>query len=636
MFVLGTAGHVDHGKSVLVHSLTGIDPDRLQEEKERGMTIDLGFAWLKLPSGREVSIVDVPGHERFIKNMLAGAGGIDVALLIVAADEGVMPQTREHLAILDLLGIEKGIVVITKRDLVDEEWLELVRLDVQELVAGTTLAESPIVAVSAVSGEGLDELISIIDSLLDSVPVKKDIGRPRLPVDRAFTIAGFGTVVTGTLLDGKLSLGQEVEILPQGLRGRLRGLQTHKQKVELALPGTRVAANLSGVSTSASVTKNELRRGDVLTAPGWLSPTKAIDGKLRLLTSALHPLHHNTIITFHYATTEVSGKVRLLTREKIEPGEEEWVQIVLAHPIAIVKGDHFIVRSPNETLGGGVILDTHVRHHRHSRTKIVQSLEARDSSDPQKVSLATLSEKQPLTLKKLALLCNFTTSETERIIHSLIASKEVIMLPAVRKEDMLLFSVSGWTDFAERIKQAVEKYHHQFPLRPGMPMEELKGKMMIPFLFFTPAFQQLIGDNVLAQSEAVVQLPDFEIQLTPSQQESVDLFLESLNRNPYSPLQDLLLEQDLLELLIRNGKVVKVSNEVVFISSAYDKMREGIISLLESQGKITLGEVRDLLHTSRKYALAMLQHLDEEKITIRDGNDRMLYKHHRSYQVTAR
>ena len=263
MFVLGTAGHVDHGKSTLIHALTGIDPDRLREEKEREMTIDLGFAWLKLPSGREVSIVDVPGHERFIKNMLAGVGGIDLALLVIAADEGVMPQTREHLAILDLLRVERGIVVITKRDLVDEELLELVMMEAKDTIQGTTLAQAPVVAVSAIAGEGLSDLVATIDHLLDATPPKRDIGRPRLPIDRVFTISGFGTVVTGTLIDGQLSVGQEVEIVPHRLKSRLRGLQTHKTKVETAAPGSRVAANLSGVATT------QLERGDVLTS-SWL------------------------------------------------------------------------------------------------------------------------------------------------------------------------------------------------------------------------------------------------------------------------------------------------------------------------------------------------------------------------------
>ena len=266
MFVLGTAGHIDHGKSVLVRALTGIDPDRLREEKERGMTIDLGFAWLRLPSGQEVGIVDVPGHERLIKNMLAGVGSIDLALLIIDASEGVMPQTREHLAILNMLGIKRAVAVITKKDLVDNEWLSLVKIEIEKLLSPTALSQAPIVSVSALTGEGLPDLVSVIDKLLGSTPPKKDIGRPRLPIDRVFTIAGSGTVVTGTLIDGSLTVGQDVEIIPSDLRSRIRGLQTHKAQVDTATPGSRVGANLVGIATS------QLQRGDVLTKPGWPSP----------------------------------------------------------------------------------------------------------------------------------------------------------------------------------------------------------------------------------------------------------------------------------------------------------------------------------------------------------------------------
>ncbi|MER3420669.1 MAG: selenocysteine-specific translation elongation factor, partial [Chloroflexota bacterium] len=304
--VIGTAGHVDHGKSTLVQALTGIDPDRLQEEKARGMTIDLGFAWLKLPGGEEISIIDVPGHERFIKNMLAGVGGIDLALLVIAADEGVMPQTREHLAIIDLLQIRAGVVAITKTDLVEPDWLELVVADVEETLAGTTLADSPIVPCSAYTGAGLDQLVHTIEERLAQTPPKRDIGRPRLAIDRAFTIAGFGTVVTGTLIDGPLRVGQEVEIVPGGLRSRVRGLQTHRQKVEVARPGSRTAVNLAGLAVDA------LRRGQVLTVPGWLRPTTAVDVSLKAVAGLTHPIKHNTTVTFHTGAAEVEAKLRLL------------------------------------------------------------------------------------------------------------------------------------------------------------------------------------------------------------------------------------------------------------------------------------------------------------------------------------
>ena len=349
MYVVGTAGHVDHGKSTLVETLTGIDPDRLREEKERGLTIDLGFAWLKLPSGNEVSIIDVPGHERFVNNMLAGVGGIDLALLIVAADESVMPQTREHLAILDLLQIQRGMIVITKSDLVDEEIVELVGAEVEDVLEGTVLEGAPIMNVSAITGQGIPELVSAIDDMLQETQPKKDLGRPRLPIDRSFTITGFGTVVTGTLIDGDINVGQEVELILSGQRTRIRGIQTHKNKQDIAQPGTRVAANLIGVP------HDNIYRGEVLTTSGWLRPTTAMDVHLRVIPGAPHALRHNMFLTVHTGSSEVIARLRLLDSDTAEPGATTWAQLKLDSPLAVVKGDYFVIRSNQTTLGPLII-----------------------------------------------------------------------------------------------------------------------------------------------------------------------------------------------------------------------------------------------------------------------------------------
>ena len=612
--VLGTAGHVDHGKSVLVEALTGIDPDRLQEEKERGLTIDLGFAWLTLPSGREVGIVDVPGHEHFIKNMLAGVGGIDVALLVVAADEGVMPQTREHLAILDLLQVDRGIAIITKKDLVDEELLELVTLEVSEILAGTTLAQAPIVTVSALTGEGLPELVSTIDQVLDSATPKKDIDRPRLPIDRVFTMAGFGTVVTGTLVDGSLSRGQEVEILPAGVRARIRGLQSHKRKIDIVSPGNRVAANLSGIATS------KLKRGDVLTTPGWLIPARAFDVKLHLLSSTPRPLPHNATVTFHHGAAETLGKVRLLERDKIEPGETTWAQFLLAQPIAAVKDDRFIIRSPQETLGGGLIVGPRAKRHRRFRPDIIEGLATREGGTAEQVVLTIIQEEEPLELEKLLALSNLPRAGAEEALKSLAAPKKITVLGDMK----LLFSAQGWEKLAREATQAVQKYHQRFPLRHGPPKEELRGKLKTPAKFFPHALEQLVRDGSLIEAGPTVHLPDHKPQPTPEQRAEVDAFLDRLARNPYSPTLDPLPEPDLLNLLIEERKLIKVSDDVIFLASAYDKMVEETVAHIRSQGKVTVAEVRDLLHTSRKYALALMEHLDRQKITRRIGDERVL------------
>jgi selenocysteine-specific elongation factor len=354
MRVIGTAGHVDHGKSTLIEALTGMNPDRLKEERERQMTIDLGFAWMELPSGEQVGIVDVPGHRDFIENMLAGVGGIDAALFVVAADEGVMPQTREHLAILDILQIRAGLVALTKIDLIDDpDWLDLVEEDVRQVLVGTVLEDVPVVRVSAKNGTGTSELLDILDEVLAERPPRQDLGRPRLPVDRVFSIAGFGTVVTGTLSDGHLQIGEEVEILPNGTQGRIRGLQTHKQKEDLALPGSRTAVNISGV------TLEEIRRGDVVAHRGDYQPTRRMDVKFRLLKDASLALKHNTEVKLFVGAAEVLARVRTLGSEVINPGEPGWLQLEMKAPVVVMRGDHYILRrpSPGETMGGGTIID---------------------------------------------------------------------------------------------------------------------------------------------------------------------------------------------------------------------------------------------------------------------------------------
>ena len=426
MRVIGTAGHVDHGKSRLVEALTGIDPDRLKEEKEREMTIDLGFAWLTLPSGEPVGIVDVPGHRDFIENMLAGVGGIDAALFVVAADEGVMPQTREHLAILDLLGVRNGVVALTKMDLVeDKEWLELVQLDVTELLEGTVLADAPMVPVSVRTGQGLQALLEELDRLVENVPPRSDLGRPRLPVDRVFTIAGFGTVVTGTLIDGSLQVGQEVEILPQGLKARVRGLQTHKEKIERAVPGSRVAVNLTGVS------KDEVQRGDVVTTPGWLRPTTLVDVHLRYLDSATRPLRHNAALKFFSGSAEVMAKGRLLDREAIPPGGDGWVQLRLAEAVALARGDRFIVRQPSPavTVGGGQVVDPHPRRrYRRFRSEVTARLETLARGSPEEILLQSLEAGQPCQVGTLLERSGLAMEEADQALQQLLDSDQVLIL----------------------------------------------------------------------------------------------------------------------------------------------------------------------------------------------------------------
>ena len=616
MFVLGTAGHIDHGKSVLVHALTGIDPDRLSEEKARGMTIDLGFAWLKLPGGREVGIVDVPGHERFVKNMLAGVGGIDLALLVIAANESVMPQTREHLAILDLLAVPRGIAVITKKDLVDEEWLGLVRMEVEELLTPTVLTGSPIVVVSALTGEGLPELTATIDRMLDETPARKEAKRARMPIDRVFTMAGAGTVVTGTLLDGPLSVGDEVEVMPAGLKSRLRGLQTHRSRIETAEPGSRVAANLVAVTTS------QLQRGDTLARPGWLKPTTMLSARLRLLDYVRRPLKHNARLSFYTGAAEAVARIRRLEGEQLKPGETAWVQLLLDRPVAALNGDHFIIRSTTDTYGGGRITDAHASRLRRFRPDVIDGLNIKEGGSTEEVVLALLDANRPTSPSAVSERSGLPRAEVASAIDSLIDQGEVVRIG--QQEDSTLFTWSGWQKLADRAAGLVRDYHGRFPTRPGIPRGELANKL-VSKTHSQPVLTALVGQGIVVEDGPNVRLPEHRVHLSRVQEDSMDQFLKSLKESPYNPPATLIPEPDVLSLLIEQREVVKVAEGVVFSTAAYDAMVERVTAHIGEQGKVSLAEVRDMFATSRRYAQGLLEYLDSKKVTRRVGDERVLY-----------
>ncbi len=619
MHVIGTAGHVDHGKSTLVEALTGMDPDRLREEKERGLTIDLGFAWMELDDGREVSIVDVPGHERFVGNMLAGVGGIDLAMLVVAADESVMPQTREHLAILDLLNVDRGLIVITKSELVDEEWRELLRAEIEETVAETCLRDSPIVEVSAVSGQGLAQLRSTMSDLLKVMPLRVDLGRPRLPVDRSFTIAGFGAVVTGTLVDGSLAVGQEVELALSGERARVRGLQTQKTKVESIGPGNRVAANLSGVRAA------DIERGDVLTSPGWLSPTAAVDVRLRMIADAPRAARHNMFVNVHAGSGEAVGRLRLLDADTLEPGGAAWAQLKLETPMAVVKGDYFVIRAGGSTLGGGNVVDPHAPRHRRRDAPLLDRLEAMESGSARDVLLKMIEASEPAAFGELINRANIATDEATDELGLMAQDGLVMPLgPGVIGNGTVLYSAAGWSRLKRRASEALAAYHTQFPLRPGTPREELRSRLGITSQVAVFTIPKLIEEGVLAEEENAVKLPDHFPQLTSKQQGDVDRYLKTLDEHPYSPPSDESVEADVLSWLEQQGKVVRVSDGVVFSTGAYDDMVRQVRQCLEDKGQISVGDARDMFGNSRKYILALMDHLDRRQVTRRVGDVRVL------------
>jgi selenocysteine-specific elongation factor len=618
MYVIGTAGHVDHGKSALVQALTGIDPDRLREEKERGLTIDLGFAWLTLPNGEEVSIVDVPGHERFIKNMLAGVGGIDLALLVVAADEGVMPQTREHLAIIDLLGIEHGVVAVTKADLVDADFAELVAADVEEALRGTTLEGAPTAVCSAVSRQGLEELVAMLQAELARTPVKRDIGRPRLPIDRAFTIAGFGTVVTGTLIAGSLRVGQEVEVAPAGLRARIRGLQAHGQKVEAAPPGRRTAVNLAGVAVE------ELERGMVVASPGWLRPATALDVRLRAVRYLSRPLRHGTTVTLHTGAAEVEGRLLLLDRDQVPPGEQGWAQLRLSRPVAAVKGDRFVIRDPNDTLGGGRIVNTQARRHRRFHPPTIEKLDAMDRGSPREAVLMATAASEPVSLRDLSSGLDLSAEEVRAAVAEAIAGGELLALgsgpPA---EGTLLYTAGGFATLWDRLSNVVSAYHRQFPLRRGISREELRSRLGLESRPFDQAIALWAGRGEVREEADSVSLSGHEPRPDASQEERARQLLAALRSQPFSP-PALDGDDDLLSYLEDRGDIVWVGEGIVFAAEAYREMVERVVAHLRERRTVTLAQVRDLLGTSRKYAQALLEHMDEQRVTRRVGDERVL------------
>ncbi len=616
MFVVGTAGHVDHGKSTLVKSLTGIDPDRLQEEKLREMTIDLGFAWLALPSGREVSIVDVPGHERFIKNMLAGVGGIDAALLVVAADEGVMPQTSEHLAILDLLGVPRGVVALTKLDLVDPDWLELVREEVSEALRGTVLERAPVVALSARTGEGLDALLSALDDVLAEGEAPSASGTPRLPIDRVFTVQGFGTVVTGTLTGGPVSLGQELVVLPTGARTRVRGLQTHGRRLERADPGRRLAVNLAGLAVE------DLRRGFVLAPPGAIQPTRRFDARIRLLADAPQPLQQGRRLDLFSGAEETVATMSLLDRDALRPGESCYAQLRVREPLALLRGDRFILRqpSPSLTVGGGVVLDPHPKRHRRKVAATTALMETLERGTPEDLLLSELARIGPTDRSRL-----LRSGGSEPALDSLIGSGRVV--PAVPGQPhTLLFTDAQWRDLVQRVRGMLSSYHSAHPLRPGMPREELKSRLRLDARAFAQAVEGLAARGEVADDGTRVRLAGFEVRFEGRTGEEARRVLDAVRAGGYSPpgAQELRADPELLAALVETGRLVRLNDSVYYDPEVYERMVASIVQAIRESGPITVARTRDLFNTSRKYALALLEHLDSVHVTSRRGDERVL------------
>ena len=628
MRVIGTAGHVDHGKSTLVHALTGTHPDRLKEEQDREMTIVLGFAWWQLANGEEVGVIDVPGHRDFIENMLSGVGGIDAALFVIAADEGVMPQTREHLAILDLLQVPAGVVALTKTDLVeDPEWLELVIEEVRRIISGTSLKNAPIIPVSAKNGKGLDELQIALQAVLAEQPHRADLARPRLPVDRVFTKPGFGTVVTGTLVDGSFKIGDEVVSLPGGYKGRVRGLQTHNRKEEAAYPGARTAVNISGIDV------DQIQRGEVITLPGLVEPTRRIDVKFRLLPGAAHPLKHDDEVKFFVGASEMIARTRLLGSEQLTPGEEAWLQLELRDPVVVVRGDRFILRrpSPGETIGGGVVLDPHpAKRHKRFDEQIISRLEALTGGAPADVLLQTLLAHGLAPYSLLVEQSNLAEEDARQAAEELIAAGQVLTMGSEEKlaGKTLLAAAGYWSRMEGKVLDGLKEFHRSNRLRAGMSREELKSRLGVDNQTFTLLTAQLAAGEKIIEQGPHLRLPDHQIEFSAQEKEKVAALIARFAQAPFAPptVKDALADvgENVYQAMVDLGELLPVSNEVVFRPEDYQKALSDVRQIIQDTGSITLAQARDHWSTTRRYVQALLEYMDGQGITVRQGEARIL------------
>lgn len=617
MRVIGTAGHVDHGKSTLVKRLTGIDPDRLSEEKARGLTIDIGFGWFDLPNGETVGVVDVPGHRDFIENMLAGVGGIDMALLVIAADEGVMPQTQEHLAILDLLGISVGLLVITKVDLIDDnDWLDLVELEIYELVNHTFLEDAPIIRVSATANIGIDKLYQHIASLLVNSPPHTDYHQPRLPIDRVFTIDGFGTVVTGTLTGGSLNVGDTIELQPNNTEARIRGLQSYQKAIDTASPGSRVAINLTGIN------KEFIKRGDVLAYPNQLKSTQLIDVYFHHLPDIDRPLKHNAEVKFFAGASETIARVRLLSDEVLQAGASGWLQLRLNDALPLSQHERFILRypSPAETIGGGSIINPHPEQRwKRFNQEAIHNLEVRlqGTASERVIQAANMAIPQ----KYVHLQKNTTLDDTEldAAINEALGKNQLIHLP-----DDTFWSTEQFQLAKNTLIATVKEYHQNNPLRLGISREELRNRLNIKHNLLTI----LLGmQSDLVAADGIVKDRNHDIQFSKHQKEQIDTLLKQFSERPFTPpsykecLAD--INDELLHALIDTEVLIQISDEVIYLNETYQEMIVHILSVIDIHGEIDVKRVRDELQTSRKYAIALLEHLDAIKVTKRVGDVRV-------------
>lgn len=627
--IIGTAGHIDHGKTTLIKALTGRNTDRWEEEQRRGITIDLGFTYFDLKNGDRVGIIDVPGHERFINNMVAGVVGMDLVMLVVAADEGIMPQTREHMDILGELGIEKSILVLNKCDLVEEDWLELVKEEIKEELEGTFLEQAPIVEVSAATGQGIPELIEVIERLTAEEVVEKDVNTiPRLPIDRVFSLSGFGTIITGTLLAGTISKEDNLQVYPIGKECKIRNIQVHGQDVEKCYAGQRVAINLSNVK------KSELRRGCVLAPPNNMKNTMLLDVKLNVLPSSMRVLTNHTRLHLFTGTSEILCRAVLLDKEEIGPGESGFVQLRLEEEIALRRGDKFVVRfySPMETIGGGIVLESNPKKKKRFDKDAIEELQKKESGSSEDViELHVKShEETMITVTELAKLTALSMEEVTEDVQSL--EQQGIVKVFRMKKDTYVWHTIHEQNMRHRLTEALCGYHEKYPYRYGTKKAEIHMTYMkkVKLNVFDLYVEMLSEEGALKRHQEFLQLPEFEVRkdsvyekvlkTVQKQFEKVQFDFQRFSEISFGNIKREEVE-DIMLLLIDEDIVVKITEDIYTLKSIIEKAKEVIQNRLKENPLITIAEVRDLLGTSRKSAKPILEYMDSIKVTKKNGTE---------------
>ncbi|TBV81866.1 MAG: selenocysteine-specific translation elongation factor [Desulfobulbaceae bacterium] len=631
--VLGTAGHVDHGKTSLVRALTGIDTDRLKEEKARGITIELGFAFLDLPCGHRLGIIDVPGHERFVRNMVAGAAGIDLVALVVAADEGIMPQTREHFEICRLLGIKQGLVIISKKDLVEPDWLELVQDDVREFLQGSFLEGAPMLTVSSLGdGEGIKAVIATLDQMVAAGDFREAHGPFRLPVDRVFTMKGFGVVVTGTSISGRIALGDEVTFYSRRIRGKIRGIQVHGQMRNEVEAGYRTAINVQGVDLT------EIRRGDVLATPECLEPSFVFDADFLYLSTNLKNLKNRRRVRVHIGTAELMGRLALLEDENLAPGDEAAIQLLLEEPVSAWPGDHYVVRgySPVYTIGGGVIHNCVARKRRRFKEVNREIFALYRRGDPADLVLFHLRESggKGLTRQELAVRLGLFGKGLQKTLEKKISARQILIIDP---EKQRMIAGTTLTTLIAKAKNLLLVFHQENPLKSGISAEELRGRLertLSPRLFQL-LLHEMLKQHLIKQEESVICLATHQVSLVGDaetlRRELREFYQAAGLRAPtiketleYHGKYPGSLVRELLAVMVREGELIKVSEVLYYDARAMAQIKEKLIAFLQTAGEIDAPQFKDLTNLTRKFSIPLLEYFDRIKLTLRIGDIRRL------------